>query len=245
MLSLGLAIGACTAAFALIDALILRELPVREPERLVLLSKVVERADERFSALVSYPFFDRVRQAGMPQIDVFALSHQSPRQALLPDAGGVEEKVVTQFASGNAFRVLGVTPALGRLLQPADDVTPGAHQVAVVSHAFWTRRLGANPRALGSWIQVEQKPYQIVGVSQAGFTGTEAGVLTDVWLPAAMFDADSLAIADVELAAGVGSPRARRHPRRGPADRPDHPGGLPRCSAGTGERPGAEGEAGR
>ena len=85
------------------------------------------------------------------------MSHQSLRQALLPDAGGVEEKLRTQFVSGNAFNALGVTPAIGRLLQPSDDVTPGGHPVAVVSHAFWKRRLGGNPAALGQWIQLEQK----------------------------------------------------------------------------------------
>ena len=191
VLSLGLAIGACTAAFALVDALLLRELPVREPERLVYF-KVDGRTDLRFAALVSYPFFDRLRQARIPEIDVFAMSHQSLRQAVLPDGGGIEEKVGTQFVSGNAFNALGIGPALGRLIGPSDDVTPGAHQVAVVSHALWTRRLGADPRAVGSWIQVEQKPYQIVGVSQAGYTGNQPGVLTDIWLPVMMFSADGL-----------------------------------------------------
>jgi len=137
-------------------------------------------------------FVDRFRQARIPDIEVFAMSHQSLRQALLPDGGGIEEKVGTQFVSGNAFSALGIGPALGRLIGPSDDVTPGAHQVAVVSHAFWTRRLGADPRAVGSWIQVEQKPYQIVGVSQAGYTGNQPGVLTDIWLPVMMFSAEGL-----------------------------------------------------
>ena len=69
---------------------------------------------------------------------------------MLPDAGGVEEKLRTQFVSGNAFDVLGVTAILGRVLLPSDDVTPGAHQVAVISHAFWKRRLGGNPARSGS-----------------------------------------------------------------------------------------------
>ena len=73
---------------------------------------------------------------------------------MLPDAGGAEEKLLTQFVSGNAFNVLGVTAAMGRMLQPSDDVKPGAHPVAVISHAFWTRRLGANSSALGMWIQL-------------------------------------------------------------------------------------------
>src|SRR4029453_11872792 len=98
----------------------------------------------------------------------------------------------TQFVSGNAFGELGVTPALGRLLTPSDDVIPGGHPVAVVSHAFWKRRLGGNPAALGQWVRIEQKDYQIVGVAQAGFTGAQPGVLTDVWLPNMMFAEASL-----------------------------------------------------
>ena len=192
IVSLGLAIGACAAAFALIDALILRELPVREPGRLVYVARRGDHDDRRFSTLFSYPLVERVREARLPQLEVFSLSHQSLRQAILPDGGGNEEKVGTQFVSGNAFAVLGIQPALGRLLAASDDVTPGAHQVAVVSHAFWTRRLGADPGVLGRWIQIEQQPYQVVGVAQAGFSGIEPGVLTDVWLPNQMFDRESL-----------------------------------------------------
>ena len=193
-LSLALAIGACTAAFSLIDALILRELPVRDPGRLVYVNRTGpgKSADQRFSALFSYPHFDRLRQVSAPQMDVFSMSHQSLRQAVLPDSGGVEEKLRTQFVSGNTFNVLGVTAAAGRILTPADDVTVGAHQVAVISHAFWTRRLGGNPGALGQWIQLEQRPYQIVGVAQAGFTGAQPGMLTDIWIPNMMFSSESL-----------------------------------------------------
>jgi putative ABC transport system permease protein len=192
VISLGLAIGACTAAFSLIDALILRQLPVREPDRLVYLNRGGEKDDLRFTALYSYPFFDRVRQTLPPHMEVFSMSHQSLRQAVLPDAGGAEEKLLTQFVSGNALNALGVTAAIGRVLQPSDDLRPGGHPVAVVSHAFWTRRLGGNPNALGMWIHVEQRSYEIVGVTHAGFIGAQPGVLTDVWLPNMMFQADSL-----------------------------------------------------
>jgi predicted permease len=192
IISLGLAIGAVTSAFALIDALILRELPVRDPASLVVLERASPTADPRHVAILSYPLFERVRESASARMDVFSVSYQSLRQAILPDAGGVEEKVRTQFVSGNAFAVLGVTPALGRLLTPTDDRTIGAHPTAVISHAFWTRRLGADPRIVGQWMQVDQRTYQIVGVAQAGFSGVHPGVLTDVWLPNMMFQADSL-----------------------------------------------------
>ncbi len=192
VISLGLAIGACTAAFSLIDALILRELPVRDPNRLVYVTRASDNKDLRFTALFSYPLLDRVRQVASPHMEVFSMSHQSRRQAILPDGGGVEEKLLAQFVSGNAFSALGVTATIGRVLEPSDDLTPGAHQVAVVSHAFWSNRLRADPDVLGSWIQIEQRPYQIVGVAQQGFSGAQPGVLTDVWLPNMMFNRESL-----------------------------------------------------
>jgi putative ABC transport system permease protein len=192
IVSLGLAIGACTAAFSLIDALILRQLPVRDPHRLVYLSRAGQNSDLRLTSLFSYPVFARLRETLGSHLEMFSMSHQSLRQAMLPDAGGAEEKLLVQFVSGNAFNTLGVTAAIGRVLQPADDVTPSAHQVAVVSHAFWMRRLRADPHAVGSWIEVEQRPYQIVGVAQSGFTGAQPGVLTDIWLPNMMFNAASL-----------------------------------------------------
>ena len=192
VISLGLAIGACTAAFSLVDALIWRELPVRDPDRLVFLTRPGNNKDLRFTALFSYPFLERMRETLQSHAEVFSMGHQSLRQAILPDAGGTEEKLRTQFVSGNAFNVLGVTAAIGRVLQPSDDVTPGAHAVAVVSHAFWMRRLGGNENVLGTRIQIEQRPYEIVGVAQAGFTGTQPGILTDVWLPNMMFEAEAL-----------------------------------------------------
>jgi putative ABC transport system permease protein len=192
IVSLGLAIGGCTAAFSLIDALILRELPVRDPDRLVFLTRPGSNKDLRFAALFSYPFLERMRETLPPQAEVFSMGYQQVRQAILPDAVGEEEKLRTQFVSGNAFNVLGVGAAVGRVLQPSDDLTPGAHAVAVVSHAFWTRRFAANPNVLGTRIQIEQQPYEIIGVAQAGFTGTQPGILTDVWLPNMMYRADAL-----------------------------------------------------
>lgn len=192
VVSLALAIGACTAAFSLIDALILRRLPVADPDRLIYLQRSARTDEPRFSPLFSYPFFTRVRDAAGSRMETFSVSHQTLRQAILPDSGGEEEKVRTQFVSGNAFSALGVGAALGRVLGPNDDVTRGGHQVAVISHAFWASRMGVSPAAVGQWIQVERKPYQIVGVAQSGFTGTQPAALTDVWLPNMMFNAESL-----------------------------------------------------
>ena len=199
IVSLSLAIGACTAAFSLIEALILRPLPVAEPERLVYLTFTVRPMDGAMGAVdenayFSYPLFERLRAAGRPYVDLFGMNAQGWRRpAVFDDARGAEERVRAQWVSGNAFALLGVRPALGRVLSAADDERPGDHPVAVLSHAFWTRRFGGSPSALGRWLILDQKQFQIVGVAEEGLAGTEPGFMTDLWVPNMMFDREALA----------------------------------------------------
>src|SRR4030095_4325247 len=98
------------------------------------------------------------------------------------------EKVYAQWISGAAFPILGVKPALGRLLTESDDLKPGQHPVAVLSYDFWSRRFGKNPDVLGLWLTIREKQLQIVGVTERGFTGVEPGVMTDIWAPNMMWD---------------------------------------------------------
>jgi predicted permease len=186
VLSLSLAIGACTAAFSLIDALILRPLPVDDPQSL---SYVALRApgDARDNMSFNYPLFVRMREAGRSRIRLFALSDQVRGDATFGDRH-FPEKVYGQWISGDAFSILGVKPALGRVLTSSDDVTPGQHPVAVLSYEFWTRRFARDPAVLGRWVTVRGKPLQIVGVAEAHFTGVEPGIMTDLWAPTMMWD---------------------------------------------------------
>jgi predicted permease len=186
VLSLALAIGACAAAFSLIDALILRPLPVRDPDGLLYVAAGAA-GDEDKETVLSYPLFERFRSAAPAKVEIFSMSEQSLRQAILPDTGGQEEQLRVQFVSGNAMPVLGISAALGRLIAATDDRTPGAHPVAVISHAFWTRRLGGDRHVIGRTFQIEQVVFEVVGVAAAGFTGTEPGMLTDVWVPNMMW----------------------------------------------------------
>ena len=171
----------------MIDALILRPLPVQDPQRLVYL---VHRApgDANDLATHNYPLFTRLRDAGRSHVRLFAMSHQSRRDARFDDTGGIAEKVYAQWISGDALPILGVKAAIGRLLTADDDVKPGQHQVAVISHDFWTRRFGASPEVLGRWVTIREKQLQIVGVAEQEFTGVEPGIMTDVWIPAMMWD---------------------------------------------------------
>ena len=178
--SLALAIGGCTAAFALVDALILRPLPVRDPATLV--SVGVREGGDRDRVSFNYPLFVRLVDAVRGRAELAAFSYQSPSVATF-DATGGEERVYEQFVSGNGFGMLGVTPALGRVIVPSDDDLAGGRAVAVLSHSFWTRRFGRDPHVIGRTFTLGRKTYQIVGVAREGFTGIEPGISTNLWMP--------------------------------------------------------------
>jgi predicted permease len=190
--SLALAVGACVAAFAIVDALILRPLPVRQPSRLVYATFPTGSPERPESDTFNDPTFVRLREAGRGRVDLFAMSTQVMRPVTFWDGGGRKERIRTQYVSGDAFERLGVSAAAGRLFTTADDTAPGASPVAVVSYAFWQRRFGGDPAIVGRSFEVvndrarEVRPLQIVGVADARFTGVEPGRPTDVWIPYTM-----------------------------------------------------------
>ena len=156
-----------------------------------------------------------MRAASSRQVRLFALSDQAKRDAVFDDSGHAE-KVYGQWVSGDAFAILGVKPALGRVLASTDDINPGQHPVAVLSYDFWTRRFGRNPDVLGRWVTIREKPLQIVGVAAKGFTGVEPGIMTDVWAPTMMWDDRAIADPDTRwfriwgrMQAGVAEEQAR------------------------------------
>jgi predicted permease len=187
VLSLGLTIGATTSAFRLVDAVLLRELPVRDPDRLFYVTAIL--ADEQKRAEVhdyfDYPTFKRYSQALGSSGDLLLLG-MAARQEVSVGSSSEVERVYRQYVSGNVFSNFGLQPALGRLIGPTDDVTPGAHQVAVVSHEYWTRRFGGDASVIGSSLRLGAQVYEIIGVAPRGFTGTEPGRMTDVFIPATM-----------------------------------------------------------
>src|SRR5205807_414134 len=153
ILSLALGIGACTSAFRLIDALLLRPLPISHPERLYSVAFENIGADGRLSTYdsCSYPMFLRMRAAVKDQAESVAVSY-AERIDLTYGRNEEMEKAYRQFVSGWMFEAFGLRPAIGRLLTPSDDVTPGAHPVAVLSHDYCARRFApssrSGPRAL-------------------------------------------------------------------------------------------------
>jgi len=195
VLSLALAIGACLAAFRLIDALLFRPLPVAGADRLYAVSfespSAVDGTPVRYYSC-SYPLFLRMRTDLRDQAEAIAVSYNGETDLTFGTDQDMEE-VNLQYVSGWMFDTFRLRPAAGRLLNENDDVASGAHPYAVLSYDYWTRRFGRSPSAIGRTFRVGNGVYEIVGVAPAGFTGTETGWITDVFVPMAMKNPRTLA----------------------------------------------------
>ena len=186
ILSLALGIGACTAAFRLIDALLLRPLPVANADRLhVIVFDGTGPNGKMTYDSCSYPMFRQMRSDVREQAELIAVSY-ADRLDLTYGSDQEMEKEYVQFVSGWMFGAFGVKPAVGRLFSADDDGKPGAHAYAVLSHDYWTRRFGKDPAAVGRTVRIGETPYQIIGVAEKRFTGTETGTSTGIFLPMAM-----------------------------------------------------------
>jgi predicted permease len=186
ILSLALAIGACTGAFRLIDALLLRPLPVANPERLYALAREAfyDGKMQSFGEW-AYPSFQLMRAAVKDEAELIAVSY-GDRMDLTYKSDSEMEKAVVQYVSGWMFGTFGLRPALGRLLTENDDLKPRAHPYAVLSYDYWKRRFGQDPKVIGRTFRMGDDLYEIVGVGPAPFTGTETGTVTDMFVPAMM-----------------------------------------------------------
>jgi hypothetical protein len=173
ILSLGLAIGTTTAAFRLVDAVLLRPLPVADPDRLLSITFTVTDSQNRpdYRDDFDYPTYRRYRRILGDRAELMVVGMSSP-QEIPADSGTESERVFRQYFSGNVFTTFGLQPAAGRMLVPEDDEAPGAHAVVVLSYDYWTRRFGQSAQAIGQTLRLGGRPYEIVGVSQKGFTGT-------------------------------------------------------------------------
>jgi macrolide transport system ATP-binding/permease protein len=196
--SLALGIGANTAIFSLIHAVMMKSLPVQEPERLVLLHWFGETwprglnqsgsggpnnpAYKSASRSQAYPFFRELRKETDLFDAVFAFAPLgSERQNTTLSADGGAERIDGEMVSGEYFRGLGIPPAAGRLITIDDEL--GAAPVAVISYAYWTRRFGADPGVVGRAISINHVPFTIVGVASRAFFGVQPGRAPDVWMP--------------------------------------------------------------
>jgi predicted permease len=184
VLSLMLGIGATTAIYSLVDQVLLHALPVRQPERLVLIDWQGDQVANGFGSwnLMSYPicrdldelkdFFEGVFCRALTTVNL--------------STGGDYRPATVEIVSGNYFSVLGVGPSLGRVLAADDDGVPNTNPVAVLSYDYWQTEFGGTPDVVGRKVLVNRHPLTIIGVAASSFKGIDVGEVPSVWIPASM-----------------------------------------------------------
>jgi predicted permease len=184
VLSLALGIGANTAIFSLLDPILLRLLPVKDPEQLVVLSRVNQRSEH--GHWFSYPMYEQLRARTQAFSGIFATNSVRSTEMVSPGPGDQTEKARLQLVSGEYFQVLGVNAIHGRVLTPADNQIPGAHPVAVLSYRYWKHRFAGDVSVIGKGITLKKQPLTIIGVTTPDFFGAEWGDEPDIWAPMMM-----------------------------------------------------------
>ena len=176
--TLALGIGANSVIFSAVDAVLLRDAPVSDPDSLV---DVYTTSGNNLYSNSSYPDYFDLRDSG-----TFASLAAYTPVSITMDANGQPEPLAGQLVSGNYFEVLGVKIPFGRGLTPDDDRLGAPVRVAVISHALWQRVFNADQSLIGQTIRLNSNPYTLIGVAPPGFVGPLLGVATDVWVPTAL-----------------------------------------------------------
>jgi len=179
VLSLAVGIGANTAIFSLVDKVLIRKLPVEDPDRLVVVSASRGAGGGTGS---NFPDFVDYRDRN----DVFDGLVAYMQRAMTLSEGGQAERIQGLFVSGNYFTVLRVRPALGRGFLPEEDKTPSTHPVVVIGYGLWQRRFGGDPGIVGKPLSLNGHPFTVVGIAPSEFNGTVAGGAPDAYVPIMM-----------------------------------------------------------
>jgi hypothetical protein len=181
VLSLALGIGATTAIYSLVDQVVLHALSVDHPERLVLIDWNGDQLAETFGSfnLMSYPICRDLQQQTRFFDGVFCRA----ATAINLSTGGDPKPTAAELVSGTYFSVLGVSPALERLLTIDDDRVPGSSPVVVLSYDFWRNQLGSAPDIVGRKVLVNRYPMTVVGVAAPTFYGIDVGEVPSLWIP--------------------------------------------------------------
>ena len=182
VLSLALGIGANTAIFSLVNAVLLRDPIYTEPERLV---ELYGRTPDFPYSPVSWPDLRDLDRASQAQLEGFA----SAQFTMVPlDLGDRVETVAVEMVNGDYFRVLGLRPALGRLFSAEDDAVTGGHPLVVLSHDHWQKQFGGDPGALGRTLRLNGRDYTVIGVAPRGWGGVLRGLAPALFVPKAMIN---------------------------------------------------------
>ena len=187
ILSLALGIGANTAIFTLIDQILLRKLPVKSPDQLVMLfQRGSHNGSNMGGRMHSYPIYQDYQQKAEPLAEVLC-------RRLVPASVSVDnqtERVTAEMVSGNYFSMLGVAPAIGRVFNSReDDQVFMGHPVVVLGYDYWNTRFARDPSIIGKKILVNNYPMQVVGVSAQGFAGLDPAESVQIRVPVLMKDA--------------------------------------------------------
>ncbi|HTQ86618.1 MAG TPA: ABC transporter permease [Candidatus Solibacter sp.] len=198
ILTIALAIGANTAVFSVLDAVMLRSLPVSDPARLVVLTDPDSHGSSFGSetgdrSLLTYSEFQFLRDHNEVFSGIFASDSSLPERIVniggsASSAGQQVETARVRLVSGNYFSTLGVQPAIGRGFTAEMDRARGASPYAVISYAYWNQRFALDPAVLGRTIRMRQTTFEIIGVAPPGFFGETVGDSPDLWIPIVMQD---------------------------------------------------------
>jgi predicted permease len=201
ILTLALGIGANTAIFTILDSVLLRKLPVANPQQLVVLTDpdahgMSNGAEGNDRTLLAYSEFEYLRDHNNVFSGIFAADSSLPQlQVTIPQAGdsanatagaAIQDSTRIRLVSGDYFQTLGVPLVIGHAFGPEVDRTRDAFPVAVISHGFWTRRFNLDSQVLGRKIEINKTSFEIIGVTPAGFFGESVGGSPDVWVPLTM-----------------------------------------------------------
>ena len=191
VLTLALGVGANTAIFSLLDQALLRSLPVRDPERLVVLSATGKAWNGHSSnhgggveKSFSYPMYRDLRDRGAAFDGLIATA---PAEIGIT-RNNASDMASAEIVTGNYFSVLGVPAAAGRLLAATDDMTPGANPVVVLSFNYWKTHFGADASVVGQALAINGNPFQVIGVSAPAFQSAVWGEVPDVFVPMSMLE---------------------------------------------------------
>ncbi len=180
VITLALGIGANSVIFSLVNALLLRPLPVEKPEQLAAVY-TSDFSSTQYGA-ASYPDYVDFRDRNQ----VFSGTVAYTVTPFSLNVDGTNERAFGEIASGNYFSTLGITPALGRGFLLEGDRTPGEGAVAVISHKLWQNRFGGDPAIAGRTVKLNGHPFTIVGVAPEKYSGLTRGIAMDLWVPAMM-----------------------------------------------------------
>ena len=190
VVSLAIGIGANTAIFSVMNAILLRALPVTDPKSLVMLSNpnatgVNNGLTRGVRPLLTYAEYDQLRDRATSFTGICAAESDVEKESVRI-AGGQPEDARSKLVSEDYFSVLGVSPAMGRVFNPDDRKAPGQDPYAVLSYDYWQRRFGGNTAVLGTPIRLVSTTVTVIGVAPAGFHGENVGQRPDFWMPMMM-----------------------------------------------------------